>query len=99
MTTQHSCRVSDEVSMRSGAGQMGARGEDPEPYRPTANSSSSSSGQRAQDAVILERERLRQAVERCGKPETESRELQEMKVDVDLETQSISIQQQPDLHQ
>ena len=32
---------------------MGAREDDPEPYRPTANSSSSS-GQRAQDAVVLE---------------------------------------------
>ena len=46
--------------MRSSEDQMGTRGEDPEPYRPIANSSSSSSGQCAQDAVILECERLRQ---------------------------------------
>ena len=62
--TQHSCRVSDGISVRSGADPMGARGEDTEPYRPTANPSSRSR-HRAPDAVILECERLRQAVERC----------------------------------
>ena len=62
--TQHRRRVSDGISMRSGADQMGARGEDPHPYRPTANWRSSSR-QRAQDAAILECERLRPAVERC----------------------------------
>ena len=63
---EHSAQLSSlrRDSMRSSADQMGARGDDPEQYQPTMNSSSSS-GQRAQDAVILECERIHQAVERC----------------------------------
>ena len=53
--------------------------------------SSSSSRYSTQDAVILECERLRQSVERCGKLDVESRELQEAKVVVDFEMQSMSI--------
>ena len=82
-TAQHSCRVADGISLRSGADQMGARGEDPGPCRPTANSSSSR--QRAQDAVIWECGRLRQAVEKVP-------EVQEVKVVFDLATQSMCIQ-------
>ena len=59
--------------------------------------SSSSSRRRAHDAEALECERLRQAVERCGKMEAESRELKEAKAVVDLEMQTISIQKQPEL--
>ena len=64
---EHSALLSSlrRDSIRSIVDQMDARGDDPEPYQPTENSSSSSSGQRAQDAVILQSERIRQAVEWC----------------------------------
>ena len=76
--------MSRQFPRRSSADQMGARGQDPEPYRPTANSSSRSR-RRAQDAATS-------TSSRCKAPEP-----QEAKVVVDLEMQTMSVEKQPDL--